>query len=447
MLTNIKIEELYAHPQNPRKDIGDITELVESIKNQGVFQNLTVIEGGPGVPTGASGYTVIIGHRRMAAAKKAGLKELPCLVAQMNEKQQVATMLLENMQRSDLSVYEQAQGFQMMLDLGETQQSIAEKTGFSQTTVYRRLELAKLDQKKLEKASQRQISISDLDKLNQVESIDKRNELLKVIGTPNFQYSVKSAIDNEKQKKKEAEWRLILLNAGLIEIDNQWNSQYAYCNRSYLSCSADASEYVRADDEKYFRISYGSIYFRKDKSETKVKTKEEIEREKEQERISARRNSLEEMAKRAYELRKQFVERVSTACIKKHFADIVSFFYYMAVLDELYSDSDEILELFNTDFSDESYDNDDEYNKEMSKALKKVGKTVEEKPEKYLWKMLMHCFKDSKEQNFYTWCRAEYEENLLLKAFYELLVKMGYQISDEEKQLIDGTHPIFTAGE
>lgn len=446
MLTNIKIEELYAHPQNPRKDIGDITELVESIKNQGVFQNLTVIEGGPGVPTGASGYTVIIGHRRMAAAKKAGLKELPCLVAQMDEKQQVATMLLENMQRSDLSVYEQAQGFQMMLDLGETQQSIAEKTGFSQTTVYRRLELAKLDQKKLEEASQRQISISDLDKLNQVESIEKRNELLKVIGTSNFQYSVKNAVENEKRDKEEKIWRKTLLDAGLIEIEDQWNSKYEYCKRTYLTCSANAEEYVRADDEKYFRISYGSIYFRKDRTQKK-KTKEEIENEKRQERIQNRRKQLEDMAESTYQLRKQFIDVVSSTCVKKHFADIVSFFYYMAVLDELYSDSDEILELFNTDFSDESYDNDDEYNKEMSKALKKVGKTVEEKPEKYLWKMLMHCFKDSKKQNFYAWYSAEYEENLLLKAFYELLVKMGYQISDDEKQLIDGTHPIFTAGE
>lgn len=443
MLTNIKIEELYAHPQNPRKDIGDITELVESIKNQGIFQNLTVIEGGPGVPTGASGYTVIIGHRRMAAAKKAGLKELPCLVAQMDEKQQVATMLLENMQRSDLSVYEQAQGFQMMLDLGETQQSIAEKTGFSQTTVYRRLELAKLDQKKLEEASQRQISISDLDKLNQVESIEKRNELLKVIGTSNFQYSVKSAIDNEKLKKKEAEWRQILLNAGLIEIDDQWASQYAYCNRSYLNCSADASEYVRADDEKYFRISYGSIYFRKDKSETKVKTKEEIEREKEQERISARRNSLEEMAKRAYELRKQFVESVSIACIKKHFADIVSFSCFKSLVDGICLEDDDLSFAFGIEIPDEDV-NEEEY---TSLIYSEICETVKKSPEKCMWKIICIYANDSEKNNYYSWYNAEHRENVILSAFYDLIIKMGYQISDEEKQLKDGTHPIFTAGE
>ena len=76
MLTEIKIEKLYPHPQNPRKDIGDISELAESIKNQGIFQNLTVIKGGAGVPEGEDGYTVIIGHRRLAASKLAGLETL-----------------------------------------------------------------------------------------------------------------------------------------------------------------------------------------------------------------------------------------------------------------------------------------------------------------------------------------------------------------------------------
>lgn len=55
-------------------------------------------------------------------------------------------MLLENMQRSDLTVYEQAQGFQMMLDLGESISDISEKTGFSETTVRRRVKLLELDQ-------------------------------------------------------------------------------------------------------------------------------------------------------------------------------------------------------------------------------------------------------------------------------------------------------------
>lgn len=105
----ISTERLYPHPRNPRQDVGDISELVDSIKRNGIYQNLTVIKGGAGVPEGADGYTVIIGHRRLAASKAAGLTELPCSVVEMDEREQVATMLLENMQRQDLTFWEQAQ--------------------------------------------------------------------------------------------------------------------------------------------------------------------------------------------------------------------------------------------------------------------------------------------------------------------------------------------------
>ena len=139
----IKIENLHSHPNNPRKDLGDLAELANSIKVNGVMQNLTVT---PMVveETGQimqSEYKVVIGHRRKAAAKLAGLVELPCMVVVMDERQQLATMMLENIQRSDLTVYEQAQGFQMMLDLGETVESISLDTGFSATTIRRRTKL------------------------------------------------------------------------------------------------------------------------------------------------------------------------------------------------------------------------------------------------------------------------------------------------------------------
>ena len=108
----IQTDELHPHPDNPRKDLGDLTELADSIKANGVLQNLTVV---PRIVTGnllgntwQDGYTVVIGHRRLAAAKQAGLKELPCIVADMSLRDQVRTMLMENIQRADLTLYEQA---------------------------------------------------------------------------------------------------------------------------------------------------------------------------------------------------------------------------------------------------------------------------------------------------------------------------------------------------
>ena len=103
----IPVSKLWRHPDNPRKDLGDVTELAESIKVNGVLQNLTVVPliGEITKKWDGESYRVIIGHRRLAAAKIAGLTELPCIVAEMTEKEQLSTMLVENMQRSDLTFY------------------------------------------------------------------------------------------------------------------------------------------------------------------------------------------------------------------------------------------------------------------------------------------------------------------------------------------------------
>lgn len=193
-LVNIDVKRLFPHPDNPRKDVGDVTELSESLKKNGVMQNLTVIpisaltEKPENQPEAdkislSSDFHVLIGHRRLAGGKLAELETMPCvIVSNLSRKEQIGIMLEENMQRSDLTILEQAQGFQMMLDLGETEDSIAEKTGFSKRTVKRRLNIAKLDQTELKKRQDDgsfQLSLTDLYELEKVESVEKRNEILR----------------------------------------------------------------------------------------------------------------------------------------------------------------------------------------------------------------------------------------------------------------------------
>lgn len=74
VITQISVNLIDPHPENPRKDLGDLTELAESIKANGIMQNLTII------PKDGGRYTVVIGHRRLAAAKKAGLATVPCAI-------------------------------------------------------------------------------------------------------------------------------------------------------------------------------------------------------------------------------------------------------------------------------------------------------------------------------------------------------------------------------
>ena len=193
--------------------MGDLTELAESIRKNGVMQNLTVIEGryrtkeeflddckAEGVNKGdAEGmynaenslvidgkYTVVIGNRRMEAARLAGLEMLPCVISGMDYTEQISTMLEENMQRADLTPYEQAQGFQMMMDLGFKPAEIAEKTGFSEKTIKDRVKLTKLNQKNFEKAVNQGATLMDLIEITKLESKVDQNAVMAEAGTNNF---------------------------------------------------------------------------------------------------------------------------------------------------------------------------------------------------------------------------------------------------------------------
>ena len=146
----INIADIAPHPDNPRKDLGDLTELADSIRAKGILENLVIIrnpdnrkriafpEGGSAEVYGddAPQYRVVIGHRRLAAAKLAGLDNVPCVLQDMTRDEAIAAMLTENGQRSALTPYEEAFGFrQLSLDMGKSVSQIRDMTGFGETTI------------------------------------------------------------------------------------------------------------------------------------------------------------------------------------------------------------------------------------------------------------------------------------------------------------------------
>ena len=186
----IPIDQLQPHPDNPRRDVGDVSELAASIRHSGIMQNLTVVPHG-------DGYRVIIGHRRLAAAKEAGLAELPCKIVDMTESEQLSTMIAENMQRVDLTVPEQVRGIQMMLDLGDTPEQVMHTTGLSRTTFYHRKAMAALPQDELQKSWERGGTLADYVALEGIKDDKVRSFLLKQIGTSNFSYELRKAKDDQ----------------------------------------------------------------------------------------------------------------------------------------------------------------------------------------------------------------------------------------------------------
>lgn len=139
----IKTADIVPHPDNPRQDLGDLTELADSIRANGVLENLVVIrnpenfkriafpgsEGSAEVWNNADApeFVVVIGHRRLAAAKLAGLDAVPCVVRDMTRDEAIAAMLTENGQRTALTPYEETRGFQQLsLDMGKSVRQISD---------------------------------------------------------------------------------------------------------------------------------------------------------------------------------------------------------------------------------------------------------------------------------------------------------------------------------
>lgn len=251
-LIYLKPEELYPHPDNPRLDIGDITELVESVKANGILQNLTVIPGRKGTPEEiahiralrdklaadpapstltkdaleeideqirnewvATDYTVLIGHRRLAAAKAAGLETVPCKILKgTNRNDQISIMLQENMQRNDLTIFEQSKSFQLMLDLGETVNTLAEKTGFSETTIRHRVKMGELDQKLLKQRADDegfQLNLIDLYELEKVEDPEKRNKILTEASSSNdMKWRIRNAVLEQTRSRNYEKLKKLL---------------------------------------------------------------------------------------------------------------------------------------------------------------------------------------------------------------------------------------------
>ncbi len=449
-LQYIEVKNLFPHPDNPRKEIGDVSELAESIKQNGIFQNLTVV---PNMVTGEvtgkvwqRGYTVIIGHRRLAAAKAAGLEKVPCVVAEMTPKEQLQTMLLENMQRSDLTVYEQAQGFQLMLDMGSSVEEIAEKSGFSQTTVRRRVKMMELDQEKLKEVSKRQLSLADFDKLAQIENIGTRNKCLDKIGTHDFNQSVTWELKRQATRKKLPAARKQLKELGAKEIQNSetWGSTYdSISGYIYL---ADWEEGTPLLDKKisgqlFYTLDKDSgclrFYEKRKRAAPEKKPPEEKAREK---RIADAWAVIHEQAAVAYQLRSDFVKGLRYT--EKNAALILKGALLAGILeatDYMGSNRNAIMDMLGQD--KENYARD--------RGIKVLAAFATADPKDYPT-LIYALFDDSPKEDYtgsnYQKQYPEYYPSSKLTGLYAWLSDLGYEMSDDEKAMRDGTHEVFEKG-
>lgn len=436
----LPIEKLSAHPDNPRKELGDLAELADSIKANGVLQNLTVVPRLgeiTGQPTGT--YTVVIGHRRLAASKLAGLKELPCVISDMTLRDQVRTMLMENIQRADLTVYEQAQGFQMMLDMGDSVDDIARKSGFSQTTVRRRVKLLELDQEKFRASVERGANLMDYMELDKINDPELKNEVLDAIGTNNFKMKLAGAVEKEKSRAIIAE-RAQALSAFATEVKDVDYSTMRYVRNYGTWNKKDTVE--RPDDADsvayYYRIGNSQVDLYRQNIEEPKDQEAEAKKERFKAEQDRRHTELVTLSTAAYKARLNFIKDFSAA--KKHSATVCRFASGVFLRGQDGAD-DEIMEnLLGVGIDAENGEIDTTAFDEKAK----------EHPE-YALLVTAYALFDAEGQTYFWWhwdtkhqcSTSAFQENADLDFLYEILVELGYEMSDDEKALQNGTHELF----
>lgn len=437
----LHINVLHPHPDNPRKDLGDLTELAASIQAKGVLQNLTV------VPDKVGGYRIIIGHRRHAAAKLAGLTDLPCVIADMTPQEQFETMMVENVQRSDLTVYEQAEGFQMMLDMGGTVEEVAQKTGFSETTVRNRVSLLKLDKRKFAKAEERGANLTDYLKLNAIKDPEQRNKVLDTIGTGDFNYTLKQTLENQKFAEKfavalktiqEADWC-----RARTDENTAWDGPYKshrYFDKHnqdpiYRPKDADTADYVYSV-ENNIRIY---IYRKGPEDEKRTPVQDKKDRyKKEADQID---KQLRQITKIHRECREEFVQNFTT--FNNNQMDIEAF-AAKALLAYTYGSGDVELLAKVAGIPFEEKKNlkvlDAEIWSKMffNHPLRALLCSTYAKLEK-----IGSCYHATQWHDSMSCSVPRHEKNELLDLLYEGLCSIGYEMSETEKQMQDGSHPLF----
>ncbi len=132
----VPVEEISPNPDQPRNVIGDLTELVASVREKGVLEPIIVRPRN-------GGFQIIAGERRYRAALEVGLDEVPCVARDASDEETLELALIENLQRKDLDAFEEAEGLRSLAEkFGYTHADVAKHIGKSRSSITESLALA-----------------------------------------------------------------------------------------------------------------------------------------------------------------------------------------------------------------------------------------------------------------------------------------------------------------
>lgn len=194
---DVSVGKIKPNPYQPRKtfDQKALEELSESIKENGLFQPILLRET-------LVGYEIISGERRYRASKLAGLKTIPAIIYDYTDQQMMEVALVENIQREDLSIVEEARSYQSLIDnLGYTQEQLANKVGKSRSHVANIIRLLKLDDDILESVDKGLLSMGHVKVLITIDDKKRQHQIVDQIISQNLNVRQTEELANSAKGK------------------------------------------------------------------------------------------------------------------------------------------------------------------------------------------------------------------------------------------------------
>lgn len=171
-------EEIYPNPNQPRKrfDFDELEELAQSIRQNGIIQPIAVRINSKGE------YELISGERRLRASRLVGITQIPCIIMEATDEKSALFALLENMQRSDLGFFEEAQAIEkLIVDFGMSRDEVCKKLGKAPPTVSNKLRLLRLPEEIRLKIIQENLSERHARALLKLTSISQMERAMSII--------------------------------------------------------------------------------------------------------------------------------------------------------------------------------------------------------------------------------------------------------------------------
>jgi len=213
----LPVEDINPGRFQPRTNFDEekLLELTNSIKNHGVLSPILVRE------VGLNKYEVIAGERRLRASKNAGLKTIPTLIDQKQDKDALESALIENLQREDLNAVEEARGYdRLKREFGLTQDEVAASTGKARSTIANSLRLLSLPAKVLDMLSSGQIEKGHaklLASMDPLEAEKAANNIIKNKLTVKDLAGLSSKKTNKKTQTKTKDRDLLIIEEEMSE--------------------------------------------------------------------------------------------------------------------------------------------------------------------------------------------------------------------------------------